>query len=73
MNQRNKIIGRKAFAAILLLALSMTSASLVYGKTKNLVIEYNFLNGDLTSKGKRGAFVVKKGRNIVFKIINFNL
>jgi hypothetical protein len=75
MNQRNNIIGRKTLAAILLLGISLASAYPVYGaKPKDLVIEYNFLNGDLTStvKGKHTSFVVKKGRNIVFKIINFN-
>jgi len=75
MNRRHKTFERKAFAAILLLALLIISTSAVYGAAaKNLLIVYDFQTGTLKStvNGKSAPFVVAQGNNIVFKIINFN-
>jgi hypothetical protein len=82
MKHRNQSIAMlKTFAAIVLCL--MVGIPGLYGEEKNggsskdgsLNIYFNFLSGELTAK-KGGEeverFIVKKGRHIIFRVININ-
>jgi hypothetical protein len=81
MNQKKVFFANKTLTAVLLCLLVFTSTA--YGKGENihhscndgLVITFDFETGNMWTNVKRKGqylYVVKKGQNATFEIINFN-